>query len=68
MSAKTVLFTLLAAASVIACAQRIIDYPRGCADRLASAYKQAECMACVTRPVPHQYLPDNLDGNRCFRR
>jgi hypothetical protein len=48
--------------------QRVIVYPAGCAERLAIPYKQAECMACVSRPVPHQYLPDQPDGTRCAAR
>jgi hypothetical protein len=47
------------------CAGRVIRYPVGCADRLGSPYKQAECVACVGRPLPHEYFPDNPDGDRC---
>jgi hypothetical protein len=47
---------------------RVIHYPAGCEDRLGSAYKRGECIACVTRPYPHEYLPDNPDGERCARR
>jgi hypothetical protein len=68
MTAKIVLATIVLMLGATSCAQRVIYYPAGCADRLASPYKQAECMACVTRPFPHEYLPDNVDGNRCFRR
>lgn len=51
-----------------ACVGRQIFYVQGCMDRLASGYKQAECRACVERPVPHEYLPDQPDGTRCVRR
>jgi hypothetical protein len=68
MTAKTILAAIVLLFGVTNCAQRVIYYPVGCADRLGSPYKQAECMACVQRPLPHQYLPDNVDGNRCFRR
>jgi hypothetical protein len=37
-------------------------------DRLGSPYKQHECMACVTRAVPHEYLPDEADASRCAPR
>jgi hypothetical protein len=50
---------------VTQCAGRVIYYPVGCADRLGSPYKQAECMACVARPLPHAYYADEPDGNRC---
>ena len=58
--------SLLALVVLAACATgRVIYYPNGCEDRLGSPYKRGECIACVTRPVPHQYLPDNADGDRC---
>ncbi len=47
------------------CAERQIFHASGCEERLALAYKRAECHACVQRPVPHEYLPDNPDGARC---
>jgi hypothetical protein len=47
------------------CAERQIFHPQGCDERLALAHKRAECYACVQRPVPHEYLPDNPDGARC---
>jgi hypothetical protein len=50
------------------CAGREIFHPRGCEERLAIPYKRMECMACVTRPMPHVFLPDNPDGMRCARR
>lgn len=40
----------------------------GCEERLESPHKLQECRACVERPVPHEYLPDNPDGERCVRR
>jgi hypothetical protein len=54
--------------SVGACVGRQIFYVAGCEDRLASPYKRAECRACVERPLPHEYLPDQPDGARCARR
>jgi hypothetical protein len=56
---------MLAAA---ACAGRQIYFVAGCEDRLGSPYKRAECRACVERPLPHVFLPDNPDGDRCARR
>ncbi len=50
------------------CAGREIYHVRGCDERLAMAYKRMECRACVERPMPHEYLPDNPDGARCVRR
>jgi hypothetical protein len=50
------------------CAGREIYYVRGCDERLAIAYKRMECRACVERPRPHMYLPDQPDGTRCVRR
>jgi hypothetical protein len=50
------------------CAGRQIYYLRGCDERLVIPYKQMECRACVTRPIPHVFLPDNPDGARCVRR
>jgi hypothetical protein len=68
MSAKKVLAVLVLVLGTTHCASRVIYYPGGCEDRLGSPYKRAECLSCVTRPLPHQYLPDNVDGDRCFRR
>jgi hypothetical protein len=45
---------------------RIVYYPQGCADRLASGYKQSECMACVNRAGA--YYADQPDGTRCRQR
>lgn len=50
------------------CAGRQIFHVRGCDERLAIPYKRQECRACVERPYPHEYLPDNPDGARCVRR
>jgi hypothetical protein len=50
------------------CAGRQIYFVRGCDERLAIPYKRMECRACVERPVPHEFLPDNPDGARCVRR
>ena len=50
------------------CAGRQIYHVRGCDERLAIEYKRMECRACVTRPIPHEFLPDNPDGARCVRR
>jgi hypothetical protein len=58
------LFTFFA----VGCASREIFHPRGCEERLAVPYKRMECVACVTRPLPHVFLPDNPDGMRCARR
>jgi hypothetical protein len=55
-------------AFVSGCAARQIYYVRGCDERLAMAYKRMECRVCVTRPRPHEYLPDNPDGSRCVMR
>ncbi len=68
MSAKRVLAVLALVLGITQCASRVIYHPGGCEDRLGSPYKRGECIACVTRPLPHQYLPDNPDGDRCFRR
>ena len=51
-----------------ACVGRQIFFVAGCEDRLASPYKRSECRACVERPIPHMYLPDQPDGARCARR
>ena len=51
-----------------ACGGRQIFYVRGCDERLAIPYKRMECRACVERPIPHEFLPDNPDGARCVRR
>jgi hypothetical protein len=50
------------------CAGRHIFYVAGCDERLAMPEKRMECRACVERPVPHEFLPDNPNGARCVRR
>jgi hypothetical protein len=47
---------------------RHIYYVHGCDERLEIPYKRMECRACVERPIPHEFLPDNPDGARCVRR
>jgi len=58
----------LAVGCVVAGGGREIFHPRGCEERLAIPYKRAECLACVNRPLPHVFLPDNPDGMRCAQR
>lgn len=50
------------------CAARQIYFVPGCDERLEIPHKRMECRACVERPIPHEYLPDNPDGARCVRR
>lgn len=60
---------LASAAAAAGCAgEREIRYPAGCAERLARPEKRQECRACIERPVPHMFLPDNPVGMRCVRR
>lgn len=61
------LLGLLLALFAAACAGRAIRHLNGCNTRLGMPYKQEECRACVERPLPHEYLPDNADGFRCVR-
>ena len=68
MSRNVVWLLFLFATSVAGCAGREIYYVRGCDERLAMAYKRMECRACVERPRPHVFLPDNPDGARCAPR
>ncbi len=66
---KTAIWLLLAASTLVGgCAGRQIFHVRGCDERLSIPYKRQECRACVERPLPHEYLPDNPDGARCARR
>jgi hypothetical protein len=65
---RSALFLFVALSTLAGCAGRQIYYVRGCDDRLAIPYKKMECRACVTRPLPHVFLPDNPDGARCVRR
>jgi hypothetical protein len=63
------LFALLALITVASgCGPRIIYHVRGCDERLAHPYKRMECRACVERPRPHMFMPENVDGQRCVLR
>jgi hypothetical protein len=64
---KIALFGLAMALLASGCGRQIY-YLRGCEERLSMPYKKMECRACVERPLPHEYLPDNPDGARCVRR
>ena len=66
MSVKAICILLALCAG--GCAGREIFYVPGCDARLALPYKRMECRACVERPIPHVYLPDNPDGARCVLR
>ncbi len=59
---------VLIALCAAGCAGRQIFHVSGCDSRLALAHKRIECRACVERPIPHEYLPDNPDGARCVLR
>ena len=61
------LISLLAAVAFGGCAGpgRQIYHLQGCHERLAMPEKKVECRACIERPLPHKYLPDNPDGLRC---
>jgi len=50
------------------CAGREIFHVRGCDERLSIPHKRMECRACVERPRPHVFLPDQPDGTRCVPR
>ncbi len=65
---KITLGFLFALSALGGCAGREIYHVRGCEERLASGYKAQECLACVQRPRPHVYLPDEPDGRRCAPR
>jgi hypothetical protein len=67
-SARIVLLALFSGGAAAGCVSREIYHPRGCEERLSIPYKRMECMACVTRPRPHVFLPDNPDGMRCTAR
>jgi hypothetical protein len=58
----------LALGALSGCAGRHIYHVVGCDERLSIPEKRMECRACVARPIPHEYLPDNPDGVRCARR
>ena len=68
MNSKILWALLALSAATSGCAGRHIYRVEGCEERLGMPYKRAECRACVERPVPHVYLPDNPDGARCTRR
>jgi hypothetical protein len=55
-------------AAMSGCAGPHIYFVPDCDERLAIPYKRVECRDCVERPIPHEFLPDNLDGARCVRR
>lgn len=67
MDEKILWFALALSALATGCG-REIDYVRGCEERLAIPYKRMECVACVQRPMPHKFLPDEPDGTRCVLR
>ena len=64
---RTRILIALAFSALAGCGRQIY-HVRGCDERLAIPYKRMECRACVERPVPHEFLPDNPDGARCVRR
>jgi hypothetical protein len=62
---------LLLVAALLACAAcfgREIRHVNGCDDRLSNPEKRAACRACIERPEPHVYLPDQPEGERCVRQ
>ena len=63
---RWVLLGLLAATG--GCAERHIYFVPDCDERLAVADQRVECHACVERPIAHEFLPKNPDGERCGRR
>lgn len=66
MSGKSIMLGFVVA--MAACAARQIYFVPDCDERLKIPYKRMECRACVERPIPHAFLPDNPDGARCVRR
>jgi len=65
------LFLLAAAAASAACMPphpREIRRVEGCRERLENPGKREACRECVERPLPHVFLPDNPEGERCVRR
>jgi hypothetical protein len=60
--------SILLALAASGCVGRQIVHLEGCRERLEIPHKRAECNACIERPFPHKYLPDNPDGERCVRR
>jgi hypothetical protein len=65
---KVVMGGLLLAMAGCVGGGREIRHMRGCEERLEAPYKRAECRACMERPVPHVFLPDRPDGERCVRQ
>ena len=68
MTLRSALALVALSSALAGCAGREVYYVQGCDSRLAIPYKQMECRACVTRPRPHMYLPDQPDGTRCVPR
>jgi hypothetical protein len=58
---------IIVAAAACVGAGREIRHPRGCEERLENPGKREACLACLSRPVPHVYLPDRPEGERCVR-
>lgn len=65
---KKTLWVVLAMGLLGGCAGRQIYRVIGCDERLAIPEKRMDCRACVERPLPHVYLPDEPYGRRCVRR
>jgi hypothetical protein len=65
---KKILLTGILLAMAACGPGREIRHFQGCEERLELPYKRAECRACIERPVPHMYLPDRPDGERCVRQ
>lgn len=57
-----------AAASAGCMGGRRIYHVDGCNTRLEMREKREACRACVERPVPHVYLADAPEGERCVVR
>ena len=59
--------TLLPLAVLLAapCAEAQIRTVQGCKTRVAKSAKRSACMACITRPRPHQFFKKAPAGNRC---
>ena len=60
---------LAASLGLYACAHgRVIQHVAGCDERLENPEKKMACRACIERAEPHEFLPDNPEGERCVRR